>query len=385
MSANSLRPLERQRPKRDSARSLVKELLARADVRPQGDRPWDIQVNDERFYNRVLAQGSLGLGEAYVDGWWDCTAPDQLIFRLLQSGAAGSVRPWLERLGELRAKLLNLQNPARAYVVGERHYDIGNDLYQSMLDRRMIYSCAYWRDADTLDAAQEAKLDLICRKLGLEPGMRVLDIGCGWGGAAQFAAERYGVEVVGITVSQAQQQAARERCRGLPVSIRLQDYRQLQGPFDRIFSVGMFEHVGYKNYPTYLRVVRDCLSPDGLFLLHTIGANESANAGNPWVERYIFPNSMLPSARQITVAAEGTFTLEDWHCFGPDYDRTLMHWWQNCDAHRREIEACYGDRFLRMWRYYLLSFAGAFRARHTQLWQLVFSPLGSAIAYRIER
>jgi cyclopropane-fatty-acyl-phospholipid synthase len=249
----------------------------------------------------------------------------------------------------------------------------------------MIYSCAYWRDAETLDAAQEAKLDLVCRKLGLTTGMRALDIGCGWGGAAQFAAERYGVEVLGITVSQAQQLAARERCRGLPVTIRLQDYRQLQGRFDRIFSIGMFEHVGYKNYPTYLRVVRDCLAPDGLFLLHTIGANQSATAGNPWVERYIFPNSMLPSAHQLTSAAEGIFTLEDWHCFGPDYDRTLMHWHQNCEAHRSEIEASYGERFLRMWRYYLLSFAGAFRAKHTTLWQLVLSPLGSTTTYPVER
>jgi len=385
MSAQDLGSPQRQLPKVDLARAKVRRLLERADIRTGGERPWDIQIHDERFYRRVFAQGSMGLGEAYMDGWWDCAAIDHLIFRLIQSGVATSVRPWVERLGELRAAVQNLQRPARAYIIGEHHYDIGNDLYQCMLDRRMIYSCGYWHHSATLEAAQEAKLDLVCRKLALKPGMRVLDIGCGWGGAARFAAERYGVEVQGITVSKEQQWAAEERCRGLPVSIRLLDYRELRGRFDRIYSIGMFEHVGRKNYRAYLKVVRDCLAVDGLFLLHTIGANESTTTGNPWVEKYIFPNSMVPSAQQITAAAEPFFILEDWHCFGPDYDRTLMAWWRNFEAHWPTLEANYGARFYRMWRYYLLSFAGAFRARHNQLWQVVFSPIGSTASPVIAR
>jgi cyclopropane-fatty-acyl-phospholipid synthase len=221
--------------------------------------------------------------------------------------------------------------------------------------------------------------------LNLEPGMRVLDIGCGWGGAAKFAAERYGVKVVGITVSQEQEKAARELCQGLPVEIHLQDYRDINGVFDRVYSIGMFEHVGYKNYSTYMRVVVDRLKKDGLFLLHTIGANASYISNDAWVERYIFPNSMLPSQQQIAAAIEGKFVIEDWHNFGPDYDKTLLHWWKNFENHWNSLKDNYDERFYRMWRYYLLTFAGAFRARHNQLWQIVMSPKGTSGRYHAPR
>ena len=281
--------------------------------------------------------------------------------------------------------MVNLQKPSRAFQIGRHHYDIGNDLFSRMLDRRMIYSCGYWKNATTLDEAQEAKLDLVCRKLGLCPGMRVLDIGCGWGGTARFAAERYGVAVVGITVSEKQVQLAQEACAGLDIDIRLQDYRQLDGTFDRVLSIGMFEHVGCKNYRAFMRVVRDRLVDDGLFLLHTIGSNRSVTRTDPWTERYIFPNSMLPSAAQIAAAAEGTLVIEDWHSFGPDYDTTLMHWHRNFVEHWSELVDRYDERFHRMWRYFLLSSAGSFRARHNQLWQVVLSPSGVPGGYRALR
>jgi len=249
----------------------------------------------------------------------------------------------------------------------------------------MIYSCGYWQDATTLDAAQEAKLDLVCRKLGLAPGMRVLDIGCGWGGTAKFAAERYGVSVVGATVSAEQARHARTLCAGLDVEILLEDYRALRGTFDRVLSIGMFEHVGVKNYATFMRAVRARLADDGLFLLHTIGANRSTRKNDPWTERYIFPNSMLPSARQIAAAVEGVFVLEDWHGFGPDYDRTLMAWHANVERAWPDLPARYDERFRRMWRYFLLSSAGGFRARQNQLWQLVLSPHGVPGGYRAPR
>jgi cyclopropane-fatty-acyl-phospholipid synthase len=254
-----------------------------------------------------------------------------------------------------------------------------------MLDRRMIYSCAYWKDADTLDDAQEAKLDLVCRKLGLEPDMRVLDIGCGWGGAAQFVAERYGVSVLGITVSENQASYARELCRGLNVDIRLADYRHLRGTFDRIFSLGMFEHVGYKNYDRFMQVARGLLADDGLFLLHTIGGPKSVARADPWTERYIFPNSMLPSAAQISRAIEGKFVLEDWHSFGGDYDTTLLHWHRNVEEHWPELKEQYNERFHRMWRFFLLGSAGGFRARKSRLWQIVLSPQGVQGGYRAPR
>jgi cyclopropane-fatty-acyl-phospholipid synthase len=370
----------------DGYRRALTELLARAGIMVDGQQPWDIRVLDQRMFRRVLAQGSIGVGESYMDGWWDCARLDEMLRRVFSARLDDQLRTWREVAAGLRARLFNLQARHRAFVIGERHYDIGDDLYERMLGRRMIYSCGYWGAAEDLDGAQEAKLDLVCRKLGLQRGMRVLDIGCGWGGAAQFAAERYGVEVTGITVSRRQVDAAIERCRGLPVNIVLEDYRDLSvspaGRFDRIFSLGMFEHVGVRNYRTYLSTARRLLEPDGLFLLHTIGGNISVEAIDPWVERYIFPNSMLPSMAQITRAAEGLWVIEDWHSFGPDYDRTLMAWYDNFERHWSEIAPQYGERFRRMWHFYLLSCAALFRARCNQLWQIVLSPSGVAGGYR---
>jgi cyclopropane-fatty-acyl-phospholipid synthase len=366
-------------------RARAAELLALAGVRIDGPEPWDIRVRDGRLFARVLAEGSLGLGESYMDGWWECERLDAFFHRVLAAELDTRVEPWKDALRVLRARLLNLQRPGRAFEIGRHHYDIGNDLFARMLDARMIYSCGYWKDATTLDAAQEAKLDLVCRKLALAPGMRVLDIGCGWGGAAKFAAERYGVSVVGATVSAEQAHHARTLCAGLDVEILLEDYRTLRGTFDRVLSIGMFEHVGVKNYDTFMRTVRARLADDGLFLLHTIGANRSNRKNDPWTERYIFPNSMLPSARQIAAAVEGVFVLEDWHGFGPDYDRTLMAWHANVERAWPDLPARYDERFRRMWRYFLLSSAGGFRARKNQLWQLVLSPHGVPGGYRAPR
>jgi len=354
-------------------RERVEILLEPADIAVNGGRPWDIIVHNDDLFRRILAHGSLGLGEAYMDGWWDCKQIDQFVCRLLTAGIDRKVKTLSMAAASIWARLANRQSRKRALRVGTHHYDIGNDLYERMLDSRMIYSCAYWKGVDTLDAAQERKLDLICRKLHLEPGLRLLDIGCGWGGLARFAAERYGVQVVGITISREQLRWAEQLCRGLPVEIRFQDYRALNETFDRVVSVGMFEHVGYKNYRTFMKVVDRCLKPGGLFLLHTIGGNEPVTTTDPWIERYIFPNGMLPSASQITSAIEGLFILEDWHNFGPDYDRTLMAWWRRFEDAWPHLKGRYDERFHRMWRYYLLSCAGAFRAGSNQLWQIVLS------------
>jgi cyclopropane-fatty-acyl-phospholipid synthase len=360
----------------------IERLLEGTDVRINGDRPWDVQVHDERFYRRVLTEASLGLGESYMDGWWDSERIDEMLTRILEAGLDRKMVARIMALDVVRATLVNLQNKRRAFTIGEQHYDIGNDLYERMLDSRMTYSCGYWKNARTLDEAQEAKIDLAARKLGLEAGMRVLDIGCGWGGAARFMAERYGCEVVGVTVSREQVAYAEQHRGDLPVDIRLQDYRDIDDTFDRIVSIGMFEHVGAKNYPTFMNTVRRLLADDGLFLLHTIGGNRSVHQGDPWVSRYIFPNSMLPSAKQITAAAEDVFVMEDWHNFGAYYDTTLMQWVENFDAAWPDLRERYGDRFYRMWKYYLLSSAAGFRARKNQLWQIVFSPNGVRGGYQ---
>jgi cyclopropane-fatty-acyl-phospholipid synthase len=354
----------------------VQKLLAGSDVQLDGSHPWDIKVRDPVFAQRILASGSLGVGESYMDAQWECERLDEMLFRVVRAGIDERLPGLKEAWAALRARLVNLQSQRRSFIVGERHYDIGDDLYERMLDRRMIYSCAYWRSAQSLDEAQEAKLDLVCRKLGLQPGMKVLDIGCGWGGAAEFAASRYGVSVTGLTVSKHQAESAARRCNGLKVDIQLRDYRDATGTFDRIYSLGMFEHVGARNYARYFRTVRRLLAYDGLFLLHTIGSNATLKANDPWIDKYIFPNSMIPSIAQIAVAAEQNFVTEDWHNFGPDYDRTLMNWAQRFETHWSEIADRYGERFRRMWTFWLMASAAYFRARRNQLWQVVFSPHG---------
>jgi cyclopropane-fatty-acyl-phospholipid synthase len=351
-------------------------LLAEADVIVGGTREWDVEVKDDRLYERVVAFGSLGLGEAYMDGWWEAKRVDLLIEKVLRADIQDHFRTDLGVIASaVKGRLINQQR-LRVKEVGEKHYDTGNDLFEAMLDKRLVYSCGYWRDADTLDQAQENKLDLICRKLGLEKGMRLLDIGSGWGGLMRFAAEHYGVSALGITVSKEQAAYAEAKKGKLPVETRLMDYKALDGQFDRIVSVGMFEHVGYKNYAAYMKKAHSLLKPDGLFLLHSIGGNISTTHGEPWSEKYIFPNGMLPSIRQIGTAIENRFVMEDWHNFGADYEKTLLAWHANFEAAWPRLSAKYSERFYRMWRYYLLSFAAMFRLRRIELWQVVLSPAG---------
>jgi cyclopropane-fatty-acyl-phospholipid synthase len=314
-----------------------------------------------------------------MDVWWDCDDLTELFARI----AGANLEAKLPRtaglaLEALKARLLNLQSERRASMVAHAHYNQTIEAYRSMTDRWTTLSCAYWRDAHTLDEAQEAKLDLICRKLGLSKGQRVLDIGSGFGAFARFAAERYGCQVLGINVSEEQVRSARALADGLAVDFRVADYRDVKTywdnrPFDAIVSTGMFEHVGYRNHGTYFGVAHQVLKPGGLFLLHTVGSNVSVTANDPWFDRYIFPNGVLPSVQQIGRAIEGLFVMEDWHNFGPDYEKTLMAWCENFD---RRWTGDRTDRFYRMWRYYLLSAAGAFRSRAKQLWQIVLSKGG---------
>ena len=372
--------------------AVLRDLAAKAGIAFNGPAPWDIQVHDRHVYRHILTQGSLGFGEAYMDGLWDCEALDELFTRLL-AAEVDTRLPGLARLRVLaemaRQQLFNLQNLRRAFQVAEEHYDLGNDIFEVMLDASMTYSCGYWAEADNLHQAQLAKLDMICRKLELQPGETLLDIGCGWGGMAQHAARHYGVEVVGITVSREQQALARQRCQGLPVQIELTDYRTLQGRFDKIVSVGMFEHVGAKNYPVYFDSVLRLLKDDGLFLLHTIGNHRTLRYADPWIDKYIFPNGKLPSAQTLCNVLNGRLLIEDWHNFGQDYDRTLMAWWHNFhrgwDELKTGLQDRYPRRFYRMWKYYLLSCAGFFRSRQGQLWQLVLSKRQRTRVYRSVR
>jgi len=356
---------------------IVERLFSEVGVAINGPEPWDVRVRDDRFYARVLKDGSLGLGESYMEGWWDCRQIDEFICRVLRGGLKEKTRGDLRYLlAYLRARLFNLQSPSRAGIIARRHYDLGNDLFFSFLDSRNQYSCAYFQGTDDLEEAQEKKLELICRKIDLQREDHVLDIGCGWGGFARFAAEKYGCSVTAVNISREQIRFVLESCKKLPVQVLNEDYRQIRGTFDKIVSVGMFEHVGPKNYRAFMKAVHRCLKEKGIFLLQTIGGNISRINCDPWINRYIFPNGMLPSIAQIARAAERLLVIEDVHNLGPHYERTLLAWNDRFQKAWTRLSGKYDQAFKRMWEYYLLSCAGAFRARNIQLWQIVMTKMG---------
>jgi cyclopropane-fatty-acyl-phospholipid synthase len=360
------------------AEKKIRGLLLKAGITPNGPHPFDPQVHNKKTYARILAGGSTGLGESYMEGWWDASDLAEFFSRALRARLDKEIVFDPEMIFyAVFARLFNSQNKSRSKEVAQRHYNLGNDLYEAMLDPRMTYSCGYFKDVKTLEEAQNAKLDLVCRKIGLKKGDRVLDIGGGWGSFAGYAAEKYGASVVAVTISEEQAKLGREKVKGLPVEIRLQDYRDISdGPYDHIVSIGMLEHVGYKNYRAYMQKAASLLKDEGLFLLHTIGSNKSYSVGDPWTHKYIFPNGMTPSIAQIGHSIEKLFVMEDWHNFGAYYDRTLVEWFKNFDAAWPRLKEKYDERFYRMWKYYLLSFAGAFRSRNLPLWQIVLSKKG---------
>ncbi len=425
-------------------KEFVVNLAARAGVTVNGSEPWDIQVHNENFYGRILKQPYLGLGESYMDGWWDAPKLDEFFYRALRADLEGELRNWGLIMHYVKAAVFNHQTRSKSSVVTEKHYDIGNHLYELMLGKSMAYTCGYFKDfqnpseqslsgqnsgisaaaslhplerpaghsfeaaprlagnssvlptektaqrgsenlAKNLDDAQFAKFDLICKKVGLKPGMKVLDLGCGFGSFLKYAADHYGITGVGVNLSKEQVKFAKESCKGLPLEFQLSDYRDATGTFDRVISIGLTEHIGYKNYKTFLKLAHDRLADDGLFLLHTIGSDKSTTIADPWTNKYIFPNGNLPSIAQLGGAMERIFVLEDWHNFGADYDKTLMAWHHNFVAGWPDLKNEYDERFYRMWTYYLLSCAGSFRARNIQLWQLVLSKRGILGGYQSVR
>ncbi|HUE66304.1 MAG TPA: cyclopropane fatty acyl phospholipid synthase [Rhizomicrobium sp.] len=357
---------------------VVYELFEAAHIVPNGSNPWDPQILDRRFYDRIHSRGSLGLGEAYMDGDWCCAALDQFFDRVIAARLGDKLGFTVPlALLVLKSRILNRQNLHRARQAAEVHYDLPVDVFEATFDTRLTGSCGYWKGAATLDDAQDAKLDLICRKIGLHRNQRVLDIGCGWGSFMGFASERYGAQCSGITISKMQMDYARKRYAHLPVEPLLEDYRNYSGPrADHVVSMGMFEHVGSKNHRIYFERARSFIKDSGIFLLHTIWENKRYPTIDPWQNKYIFPNGDLPSVGQIASAVEGLFVVEDLHNFGADYDKTLMAWNAKFQTNRAEIVRRHGERFCRMWEYYLLQSAGAFRCRHINVGQFVLSPFG---------
>lgn len=361
---------------------MFEDLLKEADIKLNGDRPWDLQIKDEKTFDRVIVSGSLGLGEAYMDGLWECQSIDEMIHRILQAKLDKKLtnKQKIQLGGEKLKQIINPQSILRVKKDVPFHYDLGNDIFEAMLDKYMTYTCAYFKDTENLDEAQEKKLDLICKKMDLKPGMKVLDIGCGWGSFMKYASEHYGVICDGVTLSKEQKKLGEVKCKGLNVNFILEDYREFNPveKYDRIVSIGMIEHVGPLNYKEFFECANSFLKDDGLFLLHTIGGVEShtSNQGDPWIKKYIFPNGIIPSISQLGAAFENKFNLEDLHNIGPHYDKTLMAWHKNFENSWGELKDRYGDKFYKMWRYYLLSCAGAFRSRDLNTWQLVLSKIG---------
>jgi len=367
----------------DRNKIIVEDLLNQVGIFVGDNNPWDITVKDERFFKSIIKDGELGLGESFMRGWWDSPNMDQMIFKLFEGNIQNKVKENLSTLLWIAfTKISNFQTKNKAKLVGIKHYDIGNKLFSLMLDKRMNYSCGYWNNTNNLDIAQENKLEVICQKLNLKPGMKILDIGCGWGAFGKYAAEKYDVKTTGITISKNQKQLGEALCKGLPVTFELKDYRDLSGQYDRIVSIGMLEHVGYKNYSNFFRIINNCLVDDGIALIHTIGSNRSVTTTSAWLDKYIFPNGMIPSIKQIGAAIEKSFVMEDWHNFGHYYDTTLMAWFQNFESNWELINNDYNQEFYRMWKYYLLSNAAAFRARYNQLWQIVLTKKGIVGGYK---
>ena len=373
-------------------KKLVTNTLKKAGVEINGKNPWDIKILDERFYEDVAARGSLGLGESYMKGWWKADSIDELVYRLWKSGIGKR-----EKFGFLvksffgtKRLLTNTGSEKRSSEIGEKHYDIGTDLYSQMLGKYMVYSCGYWERAENLDNSQIDKMEMICKKLYLEPGMTVLDIGCGYGELLNYMAVKYKVKVVGITISKDQYKIAKEKCWNSAdkVTVLLCDYRRIPkeyGPFNRIVSVGMAEHIGWKNYRVYMKTVHRLLKDDGLFLLHTIGIDKESITTDPFIDKYIFPGSILPSEKRLIRAMRGLFTLQDWHNFGLYYDKTLVAWFRNFHKNWDSLKEKYDNNFYRMWKFYLLSCAGAFRAEYIYLWQIVMTKKGTGTEYRSTR
>lgn len=356
-----------------SSKDLCMALLAKAEIPLNRSKKYGIEVYNEKLWDRIISKRQLGLAEGYMDGWWDCDAIDEFLTRLLEINVLENMKPsptlffhWA------KSTFLNRQTKSKADKNAKYHYNIGNDLYSRMLDKEMIYSCAYWKRAKSLDQAQLDKLDLICRKLDLKPGMKILDIGSGWGALLRYAAKNYGIIGMGISPADAQVNYANSKVGKLKIEYRQMDYRDLTGNFDRIISVGMMEHVGPKNLATFFDKCDELLKSDGLMLHHTISSNYSKLVTDPFFDKYIFPGGVLPSIGQIAHASEKKFIIEDIHNFGPDYDKTLMQWHKNINKKWSEIPN-YDDRFKRMWNYYLLASAAGFRTRNLQLLQVVFS------------
>jgi len=368
------------------AKRIITDLFSQAGVTLDGSNPWDIQLHDDRFYRSAM-RGSLGFGESYMEGIWDVDSIDALFRRIIRMNITRSSLVSINRLYlNIKSRLTNLQTRLGSLAIAETHYDLDHRLYELFLGPYNQYTCCFFNKAQTLPEAEIEKLEMICDKLDLREGDKVLDIGCGWGGFARYAAETRGCRVTGVSISKEQIAYARRYTEGLPVDIINCDYRDLPerfdaGHFDKVVIIGMIEHVGYKNYRKLVNIVHRAIKDDGMFLLHTIGNSSRTTVGDPWMEKYIFRNSMLPAMSQLADAFEGVFVVQDWENYGHYYAPTLAAWQNNFETNWPQIEAIetehrFDEKFRRMFNYYFLSCKAGFETDHINLWQIVMTKEG---------
>ena len=359
----------------------AKKILQKAGIEVNGNNPWDIQVKDKSGYIDTALFGTLGFGDAYINKKWEVEKMDVFFEKILKS-KSNNIGIFFEKIQRLRDWVINTQAGKKAFEVGEKHYDLGNEMYGHMLGESMGYSAGFYlKENNSLEEAQYEKFDRICRKLKLEPGMNVLEIGAGWGTFAKHAAKNYGVSVVGLTVSEEQKKFAEKRCEGLDVKFLLLDYQKIgsgyNNYFDRVVSIEMIEAVGKKNFNTYFEIISRTLKDNGLCAIQAImGSGEH----DTFISTRIFPNGILPSLLDISKNIEGKLKIKEVESFGSDYDKTLMSWDKNFrdnwdkikNIKSKEGKYLYDEKFYRMWRYYLMCCAGSFRAKHIDVWQIVF-------------
>jgi cyclopropane-fatty-acyl-phospholipid synthase len=339
-------------------------------------------VHNQRLYSQLLGNADLALGESYMDGWWD--EADGRIVDLMAviygNDLGASIRGnLLRKLNLLYRWLITIATVRRSRSNVEFHYDTSNEFFELILDPLMTYSCGYqFLPDDTLEEMQIQKYELISRKLDLQPGDRLLDIGCGWGGMLRYAAKHYGVRGVGMTLSGEQAKWARQRIRedGLDdrIEIRVEDYRHTKGEFDKVVSIGMFEHVGREFHNTYMRRVYGLMRNGGLGVLHTMGGTGSTFPGL-WLRKYIFPGTYLPGIGALTGTAErADLKVVHMENLKPHYAETARYWKENLHAHRKAVMALPGfgdERVFRMWDYYLQLLEGSFRFGDLQVYQVL--------------
>jgi cyclopropane-fatty-acyl-phospholipid synthase len=365
----------------------LKLLLAGADIEVGRSPSAEIIVHDDSFYRDVLTTGSLGLGDSYIDGKWDCEKIDELIYKILTLGIHQKLAPVYNIAGEIKRRALNLQSRERAKQVIEEHYDLPSEFYASFLDPYFQYTCARFEGTADLDKAQEIKMGNICKKLGLKAGDKVMDIGGGWGGLAHFMASNCGVEPTVVTLSKTQAEHIK-RTRGDEIKVQLCDYRdipdELNGRFDAVTAVGILEHIGHQNYADFMGAVDRVLKPSGKLLIHTLYTPQSRPVSNAWLHKHIFPNGELAPREMIEENLSSDFEPADgpngeksteepaFEDITPNYFPTLHTWKDRLTESQKAGKINLSEREFRKWIYYFMSCAGAIKAGHMRVGQFLY-------------